>query len=116
MGAPRPLPETDGRLVENIVHFARALRKAGQSGLTPKQLADQARAESEAGQLGWFEEPFSRHLPKQGTILEAGCGIGQHVLALRVRGYDAVGVEWAERTVHAARTVAVTFPFMIGRE
>jgi uncharacterized protein with von Willebrand factor type A (vWA) domain len=25
----RPLPETDGRLVENIVHFTRALRKAG---------------------------------------------------------------------------------------
>jgi len=23
------LPETDGRLVENIVHFARALRKGG---------------------------------------------------------------------------------------
>jgi uncharacterized protein with von Willebrand factor type A (vWA) domain len=29
MGTPRPLPETQGRLVENIVHFARALRKAG---------------------------------------------------------------------------------------
>ena len=29
MGAERPLPETDGRLAQNIVHFARALRKAG---------------------------------------------------------------------------------------
>ncbi len=29
MGVQRPLPETDGRLAENIVHFARALRKAG---------------------------------------------------------------------------------------
>lgn len=29
MGAERPLPETDGRLARNIVHFARALRKAG---------------------------------------------------------------------------------------
>jgi uncharacterized protein with von Willebrand factor type A (vWA) domain len=29
MGVPRPLPETEGRLAENIVHFARALRKAG---------------------------------------------------------------------------------------
>lgn len=29
MGAPRVLPETDGRLAQNIVHFARALRKAG---------------------------------------------------------------------------------------
>ena len=29
MGTPRALPETDGRLTDNIVHFARALRKAG---------------------------------------------------------------------------------------
>lgn len=29
MAAPRPLPDTDGRLTDNIVHFARALRKAG---------------------------------------------------------------------------------------
>ena len=29
MGAPRALPETEGRLAQNIVHFARALRKAG---------------------------------------------------------------------------------------
>jgi uncharacterized protein with von Willebrand factor type A (vWA) domain len=29
MGVARPLPETPGRLTENIVHFARALRKAG---------------------------------------------------------------------------------------
>jgi uncharacterized protein with von Willebrand factor type A (vWA) domain len=29
MGVPRPLPETKGRLAENIVHFARALPKAG---------------------------------------------------------------------------------------
>ena len=29
MAAPRALPETKGRLTENIVHFARALRKAG---------------------------------------------------------------------------------------
>ncbi|MCU0908155.1 MAG: VWA domain-containing protein, partial [Rhodobacteraceae bacterium] len=29
MAAPRSLPETDGRLTDNIVHFARALRKAG---------------------------------------------------------------------------------------
>ncbi len=29
MARPRALPETPGRLVENIVHFARALRKAG---------------------------------------------------------------------------------------
>jgi len=29
MDTPRALPETDGRLTDNIVHFARALRKAG---------------------------------------------------------------------------------------
>ncbi len=29
MGAPRGLPETEGRLVANIVHFSQALRRAG---------------------------------------------------------------------------------------
>ncbi|MBP1691214.1 MAG: glycosyltransferase [Bacteroidetes bacterium] len=73
-----------------------------------------AYAEAELGFLGWFEEPFSKHLPRTGKILEAGCGIGQHVVALRVRGYDAVGVEWASRTVEAARSFFPTLPVEAG--
>ena len=38
------------------------------------------------GHLDWFEQPFLHYLPRQGRIIEAGCGVGQYVLALRMRG------------------------------
>ncbi|MBP1690855.1 MAG: glycosyltransferase, partial [Bacteroidetes bacterium] len=73
-----------------------------------------AYAEAERGYLGWFERPFATYLPRAGKILEAGCGMGQHVVALRVRGYDAVGIEWAPRTVQAARSIFPTLPVEVG--
>jgi uncharacterized protein len=48
MGAPRPLPETEGRLAENIVHFARALRKAGVR-VGPAQVQSAVEAVAAAG-------------------------------------------------------------------
>ena len=71
-------------------------------------------AEAETGQLAWFEEPFTRYLPKTGTILEAGCGIGLYVVALLVRGYNVVGVEWAPRTVDAVRGIFPGLPVTAG--
>lgn len=59
--------------------------------------------EARAGVLGEFEGMFGRWLPRQGRILEAGCGLGQWVLALRARGWDAEGVEWADETVRAVK-------------
>jgi glycosyltransferase involved in cell wall biosynthesis/2-polyprenyl-3-methyl-5-hydroxy-6-metoxy-1,4-benzoquinol methylase len=73
-----------------------------------------AYAGAEAGQLAWFEEPFMRYLPPTGTILEAGCGIGQYVVALRRRGYNVVGVEWAERTVERVRSIFPGIPVSAG--
>ena len=69
---------------------------------------------AEQGALGWFEEPFTRYLPRQGRILEAGCGLGQYVLALRVRGYDAEGVDWAPETVQAVRARYPDLPIHVG--
>jgi uncharacterized protein len=48
MGAPRPLPETPGRLAQNIVHFARALRKAGVR-VGPAQVQSAVEAVAAAG-------------------------------------------------------------------
>jgi len=55
------------------------------------------------GELGLFEPIFPRYLPREGRVLEAGCGLGQYVLALRERGYDAEGIDWAADTVSEAR-------------
>lgn len=65
---------------------------------------------SERGDLGWFEEAFKRYLPREGRILEAGCGLGELVLALRVRGYDVEGVEWASDTVKAVKAIYPDLP------
>jgi SAM-dependent methyltransferase len=60
-------------------------------------------ASAERGFLGPLERPILGHLPREGKILEAGCGPGQHVLALRRRGYDVEGVDWAPETVARAQ-------------
>ena len=78
------------------------------------QLSPDAHHWAEHGALGWFEEPFTRYLPQQGRILEAGCGLGQYVLALRVRGYDAEGVEWGTGTVKAVRALYPDLPIRVG--
>jgi SAM-dependent methyltransferase len=45
-----------------------------------------------------------RHLPPPGArILEAGCGLGQYVVLLRGRGYEAIGADWAVDPLGACR-------------
>jgi SAM-dependent methyltransferase len=56
---------------------------------------------AEQGGLGPLEGITERYLPRGSRVVEAGCGLGQHVVALRVRGYAVEGVEWAQATVQA---------------
>ena len=55
------------------------------------------------GQLGKFERLFTAYLPREGRILEAGCGTGQLVIALRQRGWDVEGVDFCKETVQLVR-------------
>ena len=56
-------------------------------------------------------DPLSKkledHLPAQGLILEAGCGLGQYVVFFRQRGYPAIGVD---RSLSALRTHRQAYP------
>jgi SAM-dependent methyltransferase len=70
--------------------------------------------DADAGRLGRFESVFTRYLPQRGRILEAGCGTGYYVAALRARGYEAQGVEWGERTVAAVRELRPGLPVTVG--
>lgn len=45
-------------------------------------------------------------LPAQGRVLEAGCGLGQYVLLLRERGWQAMGVDWSVEALAGCRRVA----------
>jgi SAM-dependent methyltransferase len=70
---------------------------------------------SETGSLGIFPDHlFTRWLPGTGKIIEAGCGYGQLVLALRVRGYDAEGIDSAGETVELIKTHRPDIPVRRG--
>jgi SAM-dependent methyltransferase len=66
-----------------------------------------------SGKLGEFEI-FSHYLPKDLPVLEAGCGLGQLVMALSARGYQVEGVDYAEQTIHRIKTVAPTLNVKVG--
>jgi 2-polyprenyl-3-methyl-5-hydroxy-6-metoxy-1,4-benzoquinol methylase len=49
-------------------------------------------------------EPVFRHfLPREGKILEAGCGLGRWVFYLGKMGFDITGIDMAEAALRAAR-------------
>jgi SAM-dependent methyltransferase len=45
-------------------------------------------------------------LPSNGTVLEAGCGLGQYVILLRERGWRAAGVDGSVDALAACRRTA----------
>lgn len=66
------------------------------------------------GNLGYYEEIFPKHLPKDGVILEAGSGLGQFVMALKARGYEVEGVDYGERTVNEVKSQFPDLPIRLG--
>ncbi len=60
----------------------------------------------QSGRLYTFEKIFSRHLPKNGRILEAGCGMTQLVVALNARGYNCMGIDFAIQALGKAQELA----------
>lgn len=66
------------------------------------------------GYLSVYNKIFPRHLPKQGLIVEAGCGRAQYVIALRSRGYDCVGIDTAVSTIEAIKAQFPDLPVTQG--
>ncbi|NJN95347.1 MAG: class I SAM-dependent methyltransferase [Anaerolineales bacterium] len=77
--------------------------------MSPKSYALASR-----GHINRLEKPFLRYLPRSGRILEAGCGLGRYVLALRTLGYEVEGVEWSADTVQAVRSLYPDLPIYTG--
>jgi SAM-dependent methyltransferase len=61
-----------------------------------------------------IEPVFSRYLPHEGKILEAGSGRGRWVFYLRRRGYDVVGMELARSEIAAAKAFDSAVPIEYG--
>ena len=49
---------------------------------------------------------ITRALPRDGLVLEAGCGLGQYVLLLRELGWRVAGADWSVEALAACRRFA----------
>jgi SAM-dependent methyltransferase len=78
-----------------------------------QQLFSKAYEGAQRGYLGPYQQLFTWYLPRSGRILEAGCGLGQIVLALRQLGYEVEGVDWGQKTVQAVRSLRPDLPIRV---
>jgi SAM-dependent methyltransferase len=69
---------------------------------------------AEKGALGVYRRGFLKHLPRRGTILEAGCGSGRYVRALMEHGFRIVGIEWEFGIIRLAYGVWPQAPLVCG--
>ena len=75
---------------------------------------DHLRAKVEAGRHWSYLDITRRHLaPGDGPILEGGCGIGHAVYGMKMAGYNAIGLDFARRTLDAVKAL---FPDLDLRE
>jgi SAM-dependent methyltransferase len=62
------------------------------------------------GHLDYLEHIYTRWLPRNEPVLEAGCGRGQIVIALRERGWQIEGVDYSEATIAALQRLFPGLP------
>jgi SAM-dependent methyltransferase len=58
----------------------------------------------------FIHEVMLRHLPRQGLIVDAGCGTAKWPIYLRSRGYRCVGLEISHDACRMARTIDPGLP------
>lgn len=91
----------DGRLV---YYYKQATREYWESKWF-KEISKEYYEPYLAGKLAYFDKIFKRHLPKNGIILEAGCGTAQLVTALRANHYNCFGLDYAFKAMQKARQI-----------
>lgn len=100
----------DGRLV----YYRRAADPAYWDEHWRRHITPATYRTAEEGGLGELEAPLTQWLPRDGRILEAGCGSAYFVVALRARGWDCEGVELAPQTVDRVRELRPDAPVRLG--
>lgn len=46
---------------------------------------------------------LEEYLPKNGKIIEAGCGLGRIVIHFKNKGYDIVGIDWSKKSIQTIK-------------
>ena len=57
---------------------------------------------------------FEKHLPKEGKLIEGGCGIAPWVYVLQKKGYDIEGIDFAEDTINFVKSKYPDLPVRVG--
>ena len=57
---------------------------------------------------------YSAYLPKDGLILEAGCGLGAAMIKLQEMGFRVIGLDYAENALRVARAYDPTLVLQVG--
>ena len=57
---------------------------------------------------------FLKYMAPGAKVLEAGCGVGQVVIALRARGIDCHGLDFAQKTIEILNRQFPDLPFRLG--
>jgi len=102
---------TSGR---RLAYYRRTTNAQYWDDIWAKQQTQELYARAQKGELSYYDEIFPAYLPKEGRILEAGCGLGQFVIALRARGYDAEGVDYGNQTVEFIKGQFPQLPVRLG--
>lgn len=82
--------------------------------LWQQRLLDDYYAPADKGDLRDLEAVLTGALDRAGHHVEAGCGLGYWVAALRARGYDVGGVESSQSLVDAVSAVRPDLPVRHG--
>lgn len=100
---PKPHPFTGKTVIDGRLAWFRAEQTGADSWADTWEAQGIAAklALARQGYLGEHERLFTRYLPQGEPILEAGCGTGRYVLALRLRGYDVIGLDYDFRTLRS---------------
>jgi len=66
------------------------------------------------GSMASFGRFFAEWLPREGWILEAGCGTGLWVRRFLERGYNTIGMDYALETLLRSKDIAPDLPMLGG--
>ncbi len=97
-----------------LAYFSEPADEAYWHGRWQARLTREHYSRAMEGQLDYLEHVFERWLPPDEPILEAGCGRGQIVLAMRQRGWLIEGVDYSEDTIHALHQLFPDLPVRLG--
>ena len=101
----------DGR----IIYYSKEADAGFWDNLWEGQISWEYYKEYESGILGEYYPFFEKYLSREDHILEAGCGTGRYVVALKARGYKFVnGIDWGKQTIDKVKSIFPDLPVAVG--